>query len=550
MRTTTDNRNSAAGPRPASGVIHVQKPRMPASAVFYRPDIDDPVSIILVSLIVVLILGAFLMSSSAFEHWFLIPVGMCGVLTGIDGIAWIRRRVDLYDLVGILGLFGFHFFFLAPLLHVEWDLWMPDVSPPPDWRDWLGYMALLNVAGLIAYRICRNLFNRRRFATRPKSFWKIDRQLFRIVTPTCLAIAAALQILVYARMGGISGYMQTLQDNPSAMEGMGWVFMISESVGVLAMFLVIVHFQNGKMNWSKAVGVLFGLFALEFLFAGLRGSRSQSMQFLFWLVGCVHFLVRPVPRRFIYVGSIFVMAFLYFYTFYKAGGAAGVSQALSGSAARQQISRKSGHTFRGVILGDLGRSDVQAFVLYRVMDSHSDYHYALGRTYLGSVAILIPHFILKERPESKLKWGTDIQSGTGHYFAKKWWSSRVYALAGEAMLNFGPIAVPIVYGLFGLLVGWLRASINRLPAGDARFLMVPLVVYTCFATVISDSDNLLFGIVKNGFVPGLVLVVCSVRRKLSVPHSVPQFAPAPAPPVAHPVYARRTSLPRNTWKRV
>src|SRR5207248_3717548 len=145
--------------------------------------------------------------------------------------------------------------------------------------------------------------------------------------------------------------------DPTTLQGMGWFLMISESAPILAMFLIIVHFQHGKMSWSKALGVLVVLFIMQMVFAGLRGSRSQTLVFLFWLVGCVHFLIRPVPRKLIYAGSVFLMLFLYFYAFYKAKGAAGVNQAFSGSEERQQLSQKTGRTFAGLILGDLARAD-------------------------------------------------------------------------------------------------------------------------------------------------------------------------------------------------
>jgi hypothetical protein len=532
MRTRTHNRDAAIPLRAsASGVIY-QPQHTPRSARSSVPgsDLDQTENVVIASLIVLLVTGGFLFSSDRFYHWFLIPLIICGVLTGTDAVAWIRGRLDLYDLIGIIGLFGFYFFFLAPLLHVQLDFWPDHLNPPPDWRDWLGYMASLNVAGLVFYRLCRNIFKSNNDAHPRRSFWRIDPAIFRMVGSVSLAVAAASQIWVYARMGGIGGYMQAVQSDPTALQGMGWIFMVSESVGVLAMFLLIVHFQNGNMSWSKAIGMLLLLFVLQLVFAGLRGSRSQMIQYLFWLVGCIHFLVRPVPRKLIYAGSVFVLAFLYIYGFYKAGGAAGLSQAAQGSSEREQLGRTTGRTFAAVLLGDLGRSDIQAFELYRLEHDHGDFTYALGRTYLGGISILIPHFLLPQRPETKVRWGTDIQNGTGRYAPAIAQSSRVYGLAGEAMLNFGPLSVPVIYGVFGLLVGWVRNRISRLLPGDARFLLVPLVLYTCFAAIIGDSDNLIFGLVKDGFMPCLVVFACSVKRSQLVSPSVPQnlrsFAPS------------------------
>ena len=99
----------------------------------------------------------FVVASHQLLHWFVIPVLFCGILIVIDAVDWFRGQLDIFDPVGIIGLIGFHFFFLAPLIHVYWDYWMRLVIPPPNWRDWLGGMAFLNFLGLLAYRVSRNV---------------------------------------------------------------------------------------------------------------------------------------------------------------------------------------------------------------------------------------------------------------------------------------------------------------------------------------------------------------------------------------------------------
>src|SRR6185369_2098228 len=89
------------------------------------------------------------------RHWFLVPVFICGVLIGSDAMGLVTGTRDIFDPVGMIGLPGLHFFFLAPLLHIYWGYWIDDVNGPPDWRVWLGLMALLNAVGLLFYRWVR-----------------------------------------------------------------------------------------------------------------------------------------------------------------------------------------------------------------------------------------------------------------------------------------------------------------------------------------------------------------------------------------------------------
>ena len=123
--------------------------------------VDSSVSSLLASLIgCSLVLSAFLMltplrRAEDYMHWFIAPVMLCGVIIGQDVVRWLRGELNVFDPIGVIGLYGFHFFFVAPLLHVHWGFFMDASPPPPDWRPWLGGMATLNLLGLVIYRFVR-----------------------------------------------------------------------------------------------------------------------------------------------------------------------------------------------------------------------------------------------------------------------------------------------------------------------------------------------------------------------------------------------------------
>lgn len=450
----------------------------------------------------------FMISSDRFHHWFLIPISICGVLIGTDAIDWIRGRLDLYDPVGILGLAGVHIFYLSSLLHVQWDTWVIDSAPPPEWRDWLGYMGYLNAAGLVLYRVSRQIFKHK--ANYRPALWKIEKGKLRIVLPLCVLISAVAQTLVYAKFGGMVGYMDSVIRDPSNWAGMGWIFMISESAPILISFFVIVHLQRRGLNWSVAILAILVLFCIQMYFGGLRGSRSQTIELFFWVIGAVHFLVRPVPRRFVYAGLGVLIIFLYLYAFYKALGK-DATQAITASAEdREHIAQTKHKTFRGLVLADLARADVQAYILFRLVTDGKDFFdYAKGRTYLAAISLWVPRWILPNRPLGKVKEGTEVQMGSGFDMNQN--SSHVYGMAGEAMLNFGPLAAPLSFIAFGLLIGWFRRAIYSLPQGDARLLLVPFGVWMCLGFLLADSDNNAFGLMKDGLLPFLVVALSTVR---------------------------------------
>lgn len=475
-------------------------------------------SFLIATCICIFVLIGFIAVSDQFLHWFVIPVLVCGILISSDAVDWFRGQLDIFDPVGILGLLGFHFFFLAPLLHVYWDYWMSLVTAPSDWRDWLGTMAFLNILGLIVYRLSRNFWFRDQQKPVYQTIWQLDSQRFLPIVILALVVTAGLQVWVYARFGGIFGYIQAYTERhvSESFQGFGWVFMISESFPILVLMLFVIYGSRNRnyKSWIVITIVLLFFLIVKFLFGGLRGSRSNTVWGLFWAIGMIHFWIRPVSKKFIIIGCIFLVTFLYFYGFYKDSGLDGLA-ALQSAEARVELTQQTGRGLETALLGDLARSDVQAFLLYR-LSTPNNYEYALGRTYAGGLSVLIPRSIWPDRPLTKIKEGTEAQYGRGSFVPGRWQSSRVYGLTGEAMLNFSPVAVPFVFLILGITVGYVRRLMINLNAADIRLLLLPFLINFCFILLASDSDNIVFFLVKNGAVPFLVLMLCSIKAPMTV----------------------------------
>jgi hypothetical protein len=470
-------------------------------------------SLFLAALLAFAVSAGFAALSDAFWHWFIIPVLICGILMGVDALDWIRRRVDIFDPAGIVGLFGLHFFFFAPLLHVYRNYWMPEVAPPPDWRDWLGAMALLNAVGLAVYRLARTFFTRSKQSPARRSSWQIDERRFWILVTLALGVSALLQVWAYAQYGGIVGYITAVVDpnGIAAAQGMGWLFTLAESFPAFAIIAWAVFARNKGFarSWLVIVLVLAAFFVLKLMFGGLRGSRSNTIWGLLSALGIIHFYIRPLPRKFFLICAALLLGFMYVYGFFKAAGLDGL-QALGDVEARDELIAQTGRNLDYVILGDLGRSDVQAFVLYRLSLPDSDYSYAWGRTYLGGVISIIPSALWPDRPPGKVKEGTEVLYGAGTFSANEFWSSRQYGLAGEAMLNFGPLAVPFAFLILAYLVSRVKRAWLVLSHHDARWFLVPTLSIFCFILVATDSDSMVLILLKELAIP-FALLLSSVR---------------------------------------
>ncbi|MBN1311622.1 MAG: hypothetical protein JXB30_09400 [Anaerolineae bacterium] len=457
----------------------------------------------------------FVISAPAFIHWFLIPIVLSGILIGVDAIDWFRGRLDILDPIGILGLLGYHFFCIAPLLQISWNYEPRYIVPPPDWRPWIGGIALLNFLGLVVYRISRGKTSTIPYS-KDKIVWQRNKKIFLPVLTFSLLLTLGIQILVYEQHGGVSGYIADSMQSRETFTGQGWIFTISESFPVLALMGYAVYAREKKWakSWLVICCALLVYFALKMLFGGLRGSRSNTIWGMFWAIGIIHFRIRSIPKRLIYAGLVFLFVFMYLYGFYKAVGLDALA-VLENRTARIELEEETGRTVETLLLADFARSPTQAFLLYRIWPASSDYEYSWGRTYIGALALLIPRQIWPDRPPSKVKEGTEAQYGKGSYLQGGLTSSRIYGLAGEAMLNFGPFAVPLAFTILGLTVKQVRRWFLSWESHDIRLLLLPLLINLCFVVLAGDSDLILFFIIKNGVVPFLVLWISSTKQVLS-----------------------------------
>jgi hypothetical protein len=162
-------------------------------------------------------------------------------------------------------------------------------------------------------------------------------------------------------------------------------------------------------------------------------------------------------------------------------------------------------------VGDFSRCDVQAYLLYKLIRENT-FQYAHGASYLGAITMVIPRSLWQDRPATVARWTTDLEYGEGAYQASSVRSSRVYGIAGEAMLNFGPAGVLIAYIVLGLLTAKLHTVISTLSSGDGRWLVAPFFVNLLFLLLLNDSDNATFYLIKYGLMP-IALVLFSTNRR-------------------------------------
>lgn len=444
----------------------------------------------------------------SYRHWFIIPVTLGGMLVTSDALSLLKKKLRVYEPAVLTSLYGIHFFFLAPLLHVYYDYWVAYVpDAPEDWRPWLGGMALFNLFGLLLYRFIRDRFILET-GCHLMHKWVPRRHILAVEFLIVLPAAALCQMMVYARFGGISGYVSTFEGKSSeSFAGLGLLFAASERFPILAFIALCVFLlpKKRQVSMSTVTSAITLVLVLSLVFGGLRGSRTLIATNVLWAAGIVHLALRPLSKRAILVGLCGIVVFLYAYGFYKYYGLQGMDYLRSDSAVRDRAAVESGRTFVALALGDLGRSGIQALTLYRLWKSGSDYQYAWGSTYLHALSIVIPRQLRPSGLTSGNKAGMEMAFGTGTYIEGSLGATWVYGLAGEAMMNFTPWTIPLAFGVLGALVGSVQKWYRKLPQDDLRWYVAPQVSIMTLSVLTGSASNLVYSACTTLLLPSVLL---------------------------------------------
>lgn len=444
------------------------------------------------------------------RHWFIVPVAVCGIVAGVDVVRWLRGRLDLFDprtLIASVALYGF---FVAPLLNVYWDAFgVGDLPFWGDWRPWLGAMACLNAMGLCAFRFAHNVL----FAQTGPCLqrWEINQRRPYPFFAFGVLISVAGATAFLWQLNGVSGILRAFESNPDAFAGKGWLLVFAWPTAVLS-FIAVVYIvtirqeeTRGHRTLAIALLILIAAGTTHFVLVGSYGSRGSTVWALFWMFGIVHFRIRKLPNKMAVVALAFLIAFMYFYGFYKEKKSTALEILRAPSLWVNPEGYQRNLTF--LLLGDLARSDSDAFILRNLVSTPDDYDYRWGLTYASGFTVLIPKNLWPDRPEVRVDAGSEALWGK----ATQLRSSRMYGLGGEAMLNFGPWGVVPMFAVYGALVGWYRRKLASWNGMDARMFLAPFFASILLRGLMYDSDVLLFSVITEASFIILVLSLASKR---------------------------------------
>lgn len=392
----------------------------------------------------------------------------------------------------------------------------PESLPPPlDWEGSLKSLLIVYTIGTLGYRLAMTQSpsrESRSLTGEPQGNCApllIETSYALECAARKLAWLALGSLCVYGlvvlRAGGLNAYLGSILDRATrvqTLEGMGFLLVLAEAWPMLfTLSLACRRLSTGQaVSWRFVLylAIIFAL--LQFGVGGLRGSRANTIWPFIIVLGIVHCAMHRVSRVAMVIAGTVATLFAFVYGIYKASGV-DVVLGMTSTAGRQLAVEASGRGGDVVFFEDLGRLGIQTVVLDALASpTHAALNPPFGLpSYVGDLIFLLPSGARPKGTElwSKSEYGTELLYG-GNSLATGTESTRIYGLVGEAMLNWGLIALPIAFIFFGLLVKWLDRFYatalasglleNRLVAGS--FGAVVIVVF------VQDLDNVAWFAIK------------------------------------------------------
>ncbi len=466
---------------------------------------------------VLFVVASCLAANEHCRHWFILPVSICGVLTGADIVAWFRRQVDTFDPKAIVGVLWFHGTFVAPLLHVSLEAHSKFFdSQVSDWSGWFGRMAMLNAAGLLLYKLSQYFVFQ--CSSSAQTSRKLNDRLFALVLTGSIAICSVGAGVVFLKFGALHKESDAWRGADGALIHLSWLLMLGDALPML-IAVSFVRFLSMPRRSRSVITVgtmLTGFLVVQFLMLGFRGSRSAIIFPVFLAAALCHYRLRRIGTTWVLLSVFGLGVAGYYYKFFKRYGTEGLA-AVQSADDHWMLSQRSEITPVSVLLGDLSRAEIQTFELYRLLEHGDEYELRWGKTYLSAALTIIPRAVWPAKPSElfgKVAAGTDLQYGQGAFLPGTFESSRVYGLTGEAMLNFGVAGVPLAYLIYGSLLGWYRRKVTTLHKEDDLFYLVPIFSLVACLGAFGDANNAIFYLLKSGTVLITIVLLSSSRVPL------------------------------------
>jgi hypothetical protein len=429
---------------------------------------------------------------------------LCGTLAAVvifnrSWLSGVKRNVLSHP----FEVFTYIYFVAVPAVNVIYDDYVNRALFYSDPVEALGYLNLLNAAGLLAAAVAARW-------GKPSSGTEA-REWPRIEHMQALLAGALVTSLVLGVYNNFIALNLRASSDAAIESGIGLYALIESAPTLLAWLIVVSVWKQGRQPSTGAAVMLLALFL--FVAVGMNFSRGSRVTVLLIVILGFQLFQQHVYRlsKLKVLALVLVGALVFnLMTIYKHSGLEGVSSYLAGEGVATYVDERYTNPVR-IIIGDIGRADLQAAILEA--DREDQLPRAYGRTYVKALTLPLPDAldplpydwnktVVGALAQFEIDPGAVLTADNEAGIA----SSRIYGLVGEALLNFGIVGAIVAFVLLGLVARWSILYANG-PGGWERALIAPVVSVLPILVLFYDLDNIIFRLIMILALPGLLLLL-------------------------------------------
>ncbi|TDN70724.1 hypothetical protein [Paraburkholderia sp. BL10I2N1] len=348
---------------------------------------------------------------------------------------------------------------------------------------------MLNIVGIWAMNFTLIAMRSRRAASAAMPDMRRAVTVSRWVYAFALLALAALAF-IYVKLGGYgqiaqlyANRLETSVTQNDPLEGLGVVQALANTAPLWVFACVMLRPWRSRL---MRIAAFAQLIVLGWLSSGVFGNRQGIVFVVLFACLIYHAFVARISRRAakivgicVAVGGLAMLPLKFGIDYSEIGN-------LSKNFADKRMLQLSMGPLSFFLFRDLSRFDVQVQAIDSV--SKPGYTLAMGRSFVGAVAAVVPKAVWKDKPQTFAREKTDIVRETETNQSAE--TTLLFGMPGEFLVNFGVFG----YLLSFVVAAWLMAWIDQMALGSNwRWVPVKVVSYPLpFLFFLFDSNVLAY----------------------------------------------------------
>jgi hypothetical protein len=330
------------------------------------------------------------------------------------------------------------------------------------------------------------------------------------------ALSLCALAFIYVKLGGYSRIAQLydtrLESNGTEYDPFRGLGVVQAFANTSPLWVFVCLTVRRRRNWLFTLLAFVQLGVLGWLSAGIAGSRQGIVFVLVFALFIYHGFVQPISAAKARLFGLGVLLAGILLIPLKLGLGYSELGKLPERFAEQRDLDLSMGPLSSFLFRDLSRFDVQTVAINEI--SKPAYTLAMGRSFVGALASIIPSAVWQDKPDTFAEEKTDIVKAVERGTLEK--TTLLFGMPGEFLVNFGLAGFVLSF----LIPAWLLVIVNAVANASRRWTALAAVLWPMpFLYFLFDSNVLVYYTIRWVLLFGL-----PIGFALKWPRTGPRYA--------------------------